>query len=258
MNGLILHCGANRIDEQQMRSTPTPQATKSWCPIPHATLFDTVSNALMTGGAIVGSVEHSLTKGGNRYFALANISHPNDTDYSLAVAIRNSHDKSFPAGLALGNRVFVCDNLSFSGEVAISRKHTTFINRDLVRLVATAVGRLAQKRQEMDQRVLTYKGTELEDRDVSHTIVHALRANVLTTRQIEPVLAEYAKPQHEEFGPRTLWSLFNSVTEVLKTLENADTLLQRTQRLYGVCDTFARPLTVDATSVATNYINTAL
>jgi hypothetical protein len=32
-------------------------------------------------------------------------------EWSWAVGIRNSHDKTFPAGLVAGTKVFCCDNL---------------------------------------------------------------------------------------------------------------------------------------------------
>jgi hypothetical protein len=61
-------------------------------------------------------------------------------EWTWAVGIRNSHDKTFPAGLVAGTKVFCCDNLAFSGEVQISRKHTRFAERDLTHLTARAVG----------------------------------------------------------------------------------------------------------------------
>jgi hypothetical protein len=63
------------------------------------------------GGAGLEVVEeaHGLTRDGTRYFGLfclreASSNHP---DFQLTVGLRNSHDKSFPAGLVLGARVFV-------------------------------------------------------------------------------------------------------------------------------------------------------
>ena len=52
-------------------------------------------------------------------------------DYCWVLGLRNSHDKTFPAGIVAGASVFVCDNLSFSGEIKFARKHTRFIVRDL-------------------------------------------------------------------------------------------------------------------------------
>jgi hypothetical protein len=47
------------------------------------------------------------------------------------------------------------------------------------------------------------------------------------------VLEEYEAPSHPEFETPTLWSYFNSVTEVLKKYGD---LAYRTQRLHGVVD----------------------
>jgi hypothetical protein len=58
------------------------------------------------------------------------------------VGLRNSHDRGYPAGLVAGTGVFICENLSFCGEVEIGRKHTRFAVRDLNHLTARAVGQL--------------------------------------------------------------------------------------------------------------------
>src|SRR5205807_1578946 len=78
------------------------------------------------------SQAHALAREGQRYFGLLQI--VNGTfhdDYSLIMGIRNSHDKAFPAALCLGSGVFVCDNLAFSGEIKLARKHTRFIERNV-------------------------------------------------------------------------------------------------------------------------------
>jgi len=66
------------------------------------------------------------------------------------LGIRNSHDKTFPASLVDGALVFVCDNLSFSGEIRVTRKHTRFIRRDLVTLVQGPIGKLMTAWQHHD------------------------------------------------------------------------------------------------------------
>ena len=64
----------------------------------------------------------------------------------LAPAIQGTTELGYPAGLVLGAAVFVCDNLSFSGEVKLARKHTSMIERDLPGLVGRAVGLLGDLR----------------------------------------------------------------------------------------------------------------
>lgn len=56
---------------------------------------------------------HGITKDGLRYFGLLFLRSPH-TGYTDTVGLRNSHDKSFPIGIAFGAKVFVCANLSSS------------------------------------------------------------------------------------------------------------------------------------------------
>jgi hypothetical protein len=48
------------------------------------------------------------------------------SDYGLAVGLQNTHDRTYPAGLAFGSRVLVCSNLSFVHEVTLARRHTRY------------------------------------------------------------------------------------------------------------------------------------
>jgi hypothetical protein len=43
-----------------------------------------------------------------------------------------------------------------------------------------------------------------------------IRANVLPASRLPKVLEAWEEPKHEEFVPRTAWSLFNAFTEVQK------------------------------------------
>jgi hypothetical protein len=52
------------------------------------------------------------------------------TGYTNMVGLRNSHDRKFPVGVSFGSRTFVCDNLAFSGDHAIKRKHTANVKRE--------------------------------------------------------------------------------------------------------------------------------
>src|SRR6266576_2541482 len=129
---LILHCGAAKVERAEVDNVPTPDATDTWPPIPHSSLIERVTDTLKGDGLSIVNQTHSLTRGGSRYFGLMQIANgQNSEDYAWVLGLRNSHDKSFPAGLVVGASVFVCDNLSFSGEIKIARKHTRFILRDL-------------------------------------------------------------------------------------------------------------------------------
>jgi hypothetical protein len=55
-----------------------------------------------------------LTHDRLRYFGLMEIQNGViHQDYAWVLGLRNSHDKTFPAGIVAGANVFVCDNLRF-------------------------------------------------------------------------------------------------------------------------------------------------
>jgi len=237
MNGLVLHAGSNASTVEQVQAVQTPEATKSWYPIPHGELYGRVKTTLQESGMTIVQEAHALWREGARYFALMEVRNgDNARDFGLVVGLRNSHDKSFPAALALGNRVFVCDNLSFSGEIKLSRKHTTYIWRDLPGLVQRAVGKLADLRHLQATRIEAYKGSDLaEEAKVHDLVVRAVYARALPGSQVIDVINEWRKPRHEEFSDRTVWSLFNCFTEVYK--QSSLTLLpSRSQALHGLLD----------------------
>jgi len=234
---LIVHCGGEKVQFEDVRRSRTPDPSGDHYPIPHAALYDLVIAGLQKQGLTVVGGEHVLAQGGDRYFGLLRLrnggeDHP---DYELIAGVRNTHDKSYSAGMALGSRVFVCDNLAFSGEVTFGRKHTRHILRDLPRLAADALGRLGALKRSQEERIEGYKAFEMNDEKAYATMVHALRSKVVSASKLGKVLGEWHEPRHKEFEPRTGWSLFNSFTEVLK-LYRIEENSARSQRLHGLLD----------------------
>jgi hypothetical protein len=219
-----------------VNNSPTPPRTRSHVPIPHAALIEQVQGTLTGSGLEVVEEAHGLTRDGARYFGLFGLreASSNHTDFQLTVGLRNSHDKSFPAGLVLGARVFVCDNLSFSGQVRLARKHTSMIWRDLPQLTARAVAQLAVHRQKQLDRIDAYKNLGFGDGEAHDFVVRALDARVIPVTTLPGVLKEWREPSHADFYPRTAWSLFNAFTEALKG--NLVELPRRTQALHGLMD----------------------
>ncbi len=232
---LILHAGASKVERDQVSLVQTPGRTNSWVPVPHDRLLTLVERSLTNAGLDIVSQAHGLTRDGSRYFGLLQVANGTNPDsFGLVVGVRNSHDKSFPAALALGAQVFVCDNLSFSGEVKLARKHTSRIERDLPQLVNRAVGMLADLRGKQEQRFLTYRKTELSNTEANDLTIQALDAQVVPVTKIPDLLKEWREPRHPEFAERTAWAWFNAVTEVLKG--NIGQLPKRTQALHGILD----------------------
>jgi len=251
---LMLHTGAATVAREQLALVPLPAKTASYMPIPHHTLLEQVEGVLLQSGYNVVTQAHGLTRDGNRYFGLLQVANGHNSDeFGLTVGVRNSHDKTFPAALCLGTAVFVCDNLSFHGDVKLARKHTVHIERDLPGLVLKSIGRLVDLRGRQEKRFLTYQHSEITHCQANDLIIRAMDARVLPVTKISEVLEEWRNPRHPEFaqGGLTAWRLYNAFTEVAKG--NLIDLPRRSQALHGLLDAelgLIFPPTVDVTGDA--------
>ena len=238
MLNLSIHCGSKRVDREVVNNAVTPTGTRTWTPISHRHLLDQVEATLQGHGFDVADEAHALWQDGLRYFGLLEVVNGSSPkDYGLVLGLRNSHDKSFPASIGMGNGVFVCDNLCFFAEVALSRRHTRYIGRDLPQVVHRAIGRLTGLRQTQDRRIDVYKQTELDDRTAHDLIVRSIDSRVLAASQVPTVVQEWRAPRHEEFrdAGKTLWRLQNAFTEAMKG-RSLVTLPRRSQALHGLLD----------------------
>lgn len=237
---LVLHCGGENVNRDALRALPAPQRlSATHFPIPHAELVSKTIEQLEGLGVRVNGEAHAISHQGNRYFGVFGVAGGDGAsatdDYQLVIGLRNSHDQSYQASLALGTRVFVCDNLAFSGDVTIARKHTKYILRDLPNLMHVAVNKIVGERLTMEQRVAGYKSREMDDLHAHDLVVRALDAKIISPPKVGDVLREWREPSHEEFEPRTGWSLFNAFTEVLKGYQ-IDSIWKRSQPLHGLFD----------------------
>jgi hypothetical protein len=150
------------------------------------------------------------------------------------MGVRNSLDKKFPASLAFGSQVFVCDNLAFTGEITVARKHTTNIMRDLPNLITAAVSNTKEMQHNQEARFDCYKDVTLTDLKAHHLIIELVRRNALNTSRVKRVVDQWHEPNHD-FGGKTVWRLFNAVTEALKGSPLHD-MPSRTIEMQSICD----------------------
>ncbi len=237
----MVHAGGTHVErpELDLVQTPPVDIDTGWTPIPHSVLLEQVTGALAGAGQMVVEEAHAISKNGQRYFGMLQVvpaGQLNDGDYSLVIGLRNSHDKAFSASMVCGSGVFVCDNLAFSGEIKIGRKHTRFIQRDLPGIVNVAVGKLGDMRLSQEKRISAYKTFELSETQADHLVIEMLRSRIITTQQVQKVINEWDAPSHPEFvaNGNTAWRLFNAVTEASKGRVTA--LPRATQALHGMMD----------------------
>lgn len=234
---LMLHSGANAVTYDALRAVNTPAPTDTHVPVPHHEIVELMRFTLGFHQHEIAEEHHAITPDGARYFGIMCLRSPYG-EYTDMLGLRNSHDKSLPIGIAFGSRVFVCDNLAFSADHVIRRKHTIKAKRELPALLADIIQPLKDQRQAQNQRLLTYQGAALSDQQADHAIMQMYRKDVIGVQAIGHVLKAYDEPPHD-WGGRTAWRLFNAATFALagKVTERPQITSDLHTVIDGVCET---------------------
>lgn len=213
--GLLVEHG-DMVKYEDLARIPLPEKTKTYEPVSHQDVIQmTKSIAQDVIGMNFIREDISVSKDRNRmFFAL---SYKNGSgDYNLCIGGRNSYDKSMAVGFAGGGSVVVCDNMMFTGNVVVMRKHTNKVWDDLNAKITQAcmeVGNtylaVQADAEEMKRRVVT--------NNRGHEILGSIYGEkILNLSQFGSANRHWKNEDHPHFSERTLWSLYNGVTFALK------------------------------------------
>jgi hypothetical protein len=183
----------------------------------HGDVLSTVLETLRASAFNIQKIQMSLSADAARFFGTLDLATPVADGTTLAVGIRNSTDKTFPLGFCAGSRVFVCDNLAFRSELLVTRKHTMHGRTRFQEAIAEAVQSLGQFREAEAQRIDQMRATELSAIHADSLMLQAYERGIISLRTLPRVIQDWREPTHPEFAGRTLWSLANAFTGVLKS-----------------------------------------
>jgi hypothetical protein len=219
---LMNHRGAIEVDRKQLARIEAPPPTSTWYPIAHSVVLDRVCETLEGAGFGIDKMQLSVARDEQRFFGTLTLKNRLSNDACLAVGIRNSVDKSFPIGLVAGSRVFVCDNLAFSSEIVIARRHTRFGEVRFNEAVSKAVLGLHEYQIAAQQRITQLQSWELEPQEADSILLRSFESGIVSSRLLPDVIKEWRNPRHPEFRPRTAFSLLNCFTEILKERQKSN------------------------------------
>ncbi len=231
-------CAERIVDMKELTKIETPKATKSWNPVPHDFLVNSVLEQIekMEGWKLASDPEIGLSHGGARCFFLMNLL-AEGSDHCLSIGGRNAHDKEFALALFGGASVFICSNLQAFGEYDMKTKHTSQVFDRLPDFINNNLNNIKIDGLVNDERIDFYKDYEIESDTIIHDcVIKSIDKGVIPTQSIPRVLNEWRTPRHEEFSPRTMWSLNNCYTEVFKEYKNPEQVNSRSISLTKVMD----------------------
>jgi hypothetical protein len=222
---LCLHRGGVRHTREELATLPTPNPTDTWKPIPHYDLVCSRVDGLQKHDIQI-TREAYATSGQDhaRFFGVLDLVIPDlaQPDYAMALGIRGSNDRSMAIQATAGARVFVCDNLAFSGDsgtIVLRKKHTSRL--DLSQVVPPAIDAYLERAGQFVLDIEQMKSLELTEARAKQVVYDAfIRERVMPLRYLPNVHRLYFDDpeQRERFEARSMWSLHNAFTEVVKDL----------------------------------------
>jgi hypothetical protein len=248
---LLNHRGGRDVLHCELAAIPAPPATETWFPIPHIEVLSAVQDTLIGGGFQINQVRLSLSGDDARFFGTLDLTHRvSDVagGVTLAVGVRNSIDKSFPIGFCCGTRVFVCDNLAFTSEIVVSKKHTRFGQERYLEGISRAVTGLHQYQQAAANWIDRLQRWDLSEDAANSYLLRAYEQDIIGARLLPQIIKEWRQPVFDEYRPRNAWSLWNCFTGVLSRTRQKSHPSQaalttiRLQRLLSPPESFQVPV----------------
>lgn len=235
---MMAHAGGVETTYEELAQVPLPQKTSSYVPVGHTdfveSLYKNAEKILVQRGFALEGQRYVTSHEGSRMFFVHSF-HNGDSEMGLAIAGRNSYDKSMRAALAAGARVFNCDNLCINGEITVQHRHTgnviDYLSDQIILKMHRAEGAWDDMRTARDSMVecelsqeegyalmgLAKAGTS-SDKGASQRLL-------TTDKDWRAVQQYWEHPEHNyEGGNRTLWAWYNSFTFNFRDLKPQDQL----------------------------------
>jgi hypothetical protein len=232
---LMSHVDTDLVTRKQLALVETPTATRSFKPVPHIELIETLQRVLTLNNITIRKEQFALRRDGATLFGVLQLAYQDTQDGMAALGLRTSNNRTMSIQICAGLSVFVCDNMVFRGDlIALNRKHTaglhlrTEINHAILRF-QDHFGRLTGEISNLKERTLA-------DPDAKAILHDVFVQGILPIRLLPEASNLYFEPFVDEFKPRTAWSLHNAFTAVAKEMPITTRMpaIQELGRYFGM------------------------
>jgi len=208
-----------KITRQELQAIPVPRGTSTHQPLSHYEIVEALLETLGFRHIEMVRDEYAVSRDGMRMFGVLDLE-MGITGVRFSIGIRNANDKSMRLAMCIGYRVLVCDNMAFHGDFTpVLAKHSKHFS--LVDAVSVGVDRMQRNFEPLARHIELVRQAPLAD-DAAKLIIYRafIEGGLEVPRHLAPAVHEnYFRPHHEEFAPRTAWSLSNAFTSAFKELD---------------------------------------
>lgn len=228
-------CTKYPMTREALRRVPITQrdpatTSDSWAGIQHGALADALIQTVQSRGMATETERWGVSKDQSCMYGSFDVRVPprmvvqgadgaaivipelHGMAYSLGV--RHSNAGKYAVTVSVGARVFVCDNGAMTGEFAMKHKHTIGLRLD--EFAAAAINQYLRMVPGVAQYFEQMRDIKVPDADAAWLLLRAPRTGVFAWQHLQRADTAWNVPEHEEFEPRNLWSLYNAFTSAIR------------------------------------------
>jgi hypothetical protein len=226
---LIAHVDCHYRTRDQLQAILTPEATRTWKPVPHYELVTRLIESIQAKGVQV--LREQYCAGGPndcKLYGTLDLAIPDltTTDYGMAIGLRTANNRCSAVHLIAAASVFVCDNRAFSGSggsVVLKKRHVGGLDIDgiLPPAIDLYLDKAGVWRQDID-RMQDYSLTDGRAKELIYdAFVGGEGRAVMPVRMLDDVHHLYFADdeQRAKHPQRSLWGLNNAFTQAVKGLQ---------------------------------------
>lgn len=177
--------------------------------------------------------QFAVSNDGMKFFGTVEVETPMN-DISWQIGVRGSHDQSIARGLVAGERVMVCSNLMFSGEIQMKTKQTTKIEDRVEGMLIDAVLQMPgffAVEEEMLERLRNERVSQIQ---ADAAFVEIFRKGGLTGNQLTEAIRQWENPTFDHGEHDSIWHIEQCATQALKPVNgvgNTNLLVDRSRKV---------------------------
>ena len=221
---LSAHKNTEIVTRETLRALPAVIGTDSFKPVAHIELVETFEREFNRRDIQIVRDQFAINKNGMRLFGTFDLTLNGVDGMAAALGFRTANNRTMSLQGIAGMRVFVCDNMAFSGEtIVLRRRHTSGLN--LLDEVVEAINQYETHYKRLKLEISSLQNVYLDDIK-SKVLLHDIFAKQIMPVRFFPQVSDVyfnqyvnsEEPKYAAFRERTAWNLLNAFTEVAKDM----------------------------------------
>lgn len=105
---LMSHVDTDLVTREQLAQVETPEATRSFKPVPHIELISTVEDVLRENRIAIRKEQFALRRDGSTLFAVLQLAYTDTQDGAAALGLRTSNNRTMSIQICAANGSAEC------------------------------------------------------------------------------------------------------------------------------------------------------